>query len=178
MEWFEWTGGGGYSCERQFSARGKVDTYLVFGDEREVRLSRHRSVLYVNRAFEAARNVIIFPLGRGPGRPAMEPEVAALMAAARLHAERFEAGESLEGYPQWQHGQRLVPNEGLISSSQRRVLTDADVQGLADEAERGYDVNDGLAGVDGHTERGHTPDGPAGCRRCQVLRDNQHWMSL
>jgi hypothetical protein len=94
----DWTG-----TDRMISARGKADTYLVFGDEREVRLTRHRSVPYVNRAFEAARNVIVFPMGRGPGRPAGEPELTALMAAARSYAERYEAGESLEGYPHWQH---------------------------------------------------------------------------
>jgi hypothetical protein len=53
-------------------------------------------------AGEAVRNVIIFPLGRGPGRPAMEPEFAALIAVAKAYAEKFEAGESLEGYPAWQ----------------------------------------------------------------------------
>jgi hypothetical protein len=87
--------------ETQASAKGRVDTYLVFGDEREVRLTRHRSVLYVNRAYEAARNVIVFPMGRGPGRPAGVPEIAALMESAKHYAERFEAGESLEGYPAW-----------------------------------------------------------------------------
>jgi hypothetical protein len=55
-------------------------------------------------AVEAARNVVVFPLGRGPGRPGGEPEMAALMEAAKTWAERFEAGESLEGYPAWQHG--------------------------------------------------------------------------
>jgi hypothetical protein len=99
--------------DRLVSARGKVNTYLVFGDEREVRLSRHRSVLYVNRAFEAARNVIIFPMGRGPGRPAGDPEVAAHMEVARMFAERFEAGEDLEGYPQWQHVKAAARSGGL-----------------------------------------------------------------
>jgi hypothetical protein len=102
----DWNG-----SDRLVSARGKTDTYLVFGDEREVRLTRHRSVVYVNRAYEAARNVIVFPMGRGPGRPAGEPELAAQMAAARLFAERFESGEDLEGYPHWQHDRRAKPGE-------------------------------------------------------------------
>jgi sugar phosphate isomerase/epimerase len=49
----------------------------------------------------AARNVIVFPIGRGPGRPAGEPELAALMAMAKDYAERFEAGGDLEAYPHW-----------------------------------------------------------------------------
>jgi hypothetical protein len=72
-------------------------------------------------AEEAARNVIVFPLGRGPGRPAMGLEVAAHMDVARLFAGRFEAGESLAEYPQWQ--QPL------------RALADGDVDVLVEEIE-------------------------------------------
>lgn len=57
-------------------------------------------------ARESAVNVIVFPLGRGPGRPAGEPELAALTETAKGYAERFEAGEDLEGYPAWQHLRR------------------------------------------------------------------------
>lgn len=51
----------------------------------------------------AARNAILFPLGRGPGRPAAEPELDALLSCARVFAEAYEAGEDLPGYPRWQH---------------------------------------------------------------------------
>lgn len=110
--------------------------YLVVRGEAEVRLSRFSVDLVASNltaavAAEAVRNVIVFPLGRGPGRPGGEPELDALVTSAKVYAERFESGESLGGYPAWQ--QPAVTKTG-------RVLTDADVQELADEAERGYDV--------------------------------------
>jgi hypothetical protein len=96
--------------------RGRRDFYLVTGDAgpdgREVtsvRLTRWHGADGLFPALvadEASRNVIVFPLGRGPGRPAMEPEVAGLMSTARGYAERFEAGEDLEGYPAWRHERR------------------------------------------------------------------------
>jgi hypothetical protein len=157
--------------DRLVSARGKTDTYLVFGDEREVRLTRHRSVVYVNRAYEAARNVIVFPLGRGPGRPAGEPELTALMGVARLYAERYEAGESLDGYPQWQHAEATAkPSTSVYRdepSAVRRFLDADQLDHLMD-----------LVGVDGHTERGHSTSGPSSCRRCELLRANQGWVGL
>jgi hypothetical protein len=86
---------------------GDETTYLVTVLEHEVRLSRFRSpgTSPLDMAVEAARNVIVFPLGRGPGRPGGEPELAALAESAKTYAERFEAGESLEGYPAWQREQ-------------------------------------------------------------------------
>jgi hypothetical protein len=94
-------------------ASGERDVYLVTQDHSKgeatgVRLTRYRPWVSAPRtevAAEAARNVIIIPLGRGPGRPAMEPELAALMESAKVYAGRFEAGESLKGYPAWQHVQ-------------------------------------------------------------------------
>jgi signal recognition particle GTPase len=58
-------------------------------------------------------------MGRGPGRPGGAPEVAAHMEVAKLFAERFEAGEDLDGYQHWQ--QPL------------RVLADGDVDVLVEE---------------------------------------------
>jgi hypothetical protein len=110
--------------------------YLVLRSETDVRLSRFSIELAARDlsagvAAEVMRNVIVFPLGRGPGRPGGEPELNALMESAKAFAERYEDGGDFEGYPAWQ--QPLVTRTG-------RVLTGADVQALADEAERGYDI--------------------------------------
>jgi hypothetical protein len=97
MDWFS-----GQSCT---FAYGREFGYLVTRDERGVRLGRFSvSAAAENRhavvAREALESAIIFPLGRGPGRPGGEPELAALAEAAKVYAERFEAGESLVG-PDW-----------------------------------------------------------------------------
>lgn len=96
-------------------AYGEHFGYLVVPDRQAsgtapagVRLTRFsieaaRDGLAAVVARESAVNVIIFPLGRGPGRPSGETEMAALAEAAKGYAERFEAGESLEGYAAWQH---------------------------------------------------------------------------
>jgi hypothetical protein len=92
-------------------ASGEQDVYLVTqdrcqGEPTGVRLTRYHawaSPRAYQTAAEASRNVIIIPLGRGPGRPGGEPELAALMEVPKFYAERYEAGESLEGYPAWQH---------------------------------------------------------------------------
>jgi hypothetical protein len=63
-------------------------------------------------ALAVMRNTVVLPLGRGPGRPADEPEVAALVEMARAYAERFEAGESLPGLTGWQHPAKLRVGEG------------------------------------------------------------------
>jgi hypothetical protein len=94
---------------------GRVYVYLVSGDVSAdgsevtaVRLTRWIRPTEVTAAAvtlvaeEASRNVIVFPLGRGPGRPGGALEVAAHMDVARLFAGRFEAGENLDGYPHWQ----------------------------------------------------------------------------
>lgn len=92
-------------------ARGREHDYLVTGDlsvdQAEVtgvRLTRWRRFPGgMASVRDASRNVIVFPLGRGPGRPAGEPEIAALMQAAKNFAETFESGRDLEGYAAWQH---------------------------------------------------------------------------
>jgi hypothetical protein len=89
-------------------AYGRTHGYLVVTTARDVRLSRF-NVLIANEGLAArlatgvVRTVIIFPLGRGPGRPGGAPELAALAESAKGYAERYDAGESLEGYPAWQH---------------------------------------------------------------------------
>jgi hypothetical protein len=92
---------------------GWRDAYLVSGvasadgsEVTAVRLTRWRcadSGFPVLVADAAVVNLITFPMGRGPGRPAGQPEVDALMRTARDYAEKFEGGGDLEGYPAWQH---------------------------------------------------------------------------
>jgi hypothetical protein len=105
MEWIH-----GETCAFAYGSR---HGYLVLTGEREVRLCRFSiSAAAVNLtaviAREAAESAIAFPLGRGPGRPGGKPELAALAESAKLYAERFEAGEPLEGYPAWQQRERPV----------------------------------------------------------------------
>jgi hypothetical protein len=89
-------------------AYGRTHGYLVVTTERDVRLSRF-NILIANEGLAArlatgvTRTAVIFPLGRGPGRPGGAPELAALAEAAKTCAERYDAGESLDGYPAWQH---------------------------------------------------------------------------
>jgi hypothetical protein len=93
-------------------ADGKFWAYLVVVEQARpgVVLTRFRKgflghpgvPLPLPLAGDAARNAVFFPLGRGPGRPGGEPEVAALAESAKTFAERFEAGSALEGYPAWQ----------------------------------------------------------------------------
>jgi hypothetical protein len=95
-------------------AYGRTHGYLVVTTARDVRLSRF-NVLIANEGLAArlatgvVRTVIIFPLGRGPGRPGGAPELAALAESAKGYAERYDAGESLEGYPAWQHVTDIGP---------------------------------------------------------------------
>jgi hypothetical protein len=88
-------------------------TYVVTRTETCVHLARFpaESAVLLLAVAAVMRNVIVFPLGRGPGRPGGEPEMAALVASAKTYAERFEAGEGLEGYPAWQH-ERPAAREG------------------------------------------------------------------
>ena len=94
-------------------AYGQQHGYQVLRGETEVRLARFtiglaRRGLVAAVVAEAARSVIVFPLGRGSGRPGGEPELDALMEAAKVYAEHYEAGESVEHYPAWQRD----PNAG------------------------------------------------------------------
>lgn len=100
MQWIA-----GQSCT---FAYGHEHGYLVVPEATGVRLSRFSIACVASDAAVAAivgavRSVIIFPLGRGPGRPGGEPELAALAETARRYAEAFESGLDLDGYPAWQH---------------------------------------------------------------------------
>ena len=55
------------------------------------------------------------------------------------------------------------------------LITPAEIEGWVAEAEAGYDLA-GFTVPPGHIRAGHTADGPADCPRCQLLRDNAHWM--
>jgi hypothetical protein len=107
----QWMTGEGWTL-----AYGSGHGYLVTLSEIEVRLTRFsisESGLAAKLALGVTRTTIVFPLGRGPGRPGGAPELAALAESAKGYAERYEAGESLEGYPAWQHaavpGQQAAP---------------------------------------------------------------------
>lgn len=88
---------------KQEVAYGSRDVYLAVTGSAEVRLTRWRRMSPSFTEAQAARNVIVFPLGRGPGRPGGEPELAALTESAKRCAERFEAGEDIDGCPYWRH---------------------------------------------------------------------------
>lgn len=79
-------------------------TYMVTRTEASVQLARFPAEPAIPLPAVAAvmRNIIVFPLGRGPGRPGGALEVRALIDAAKRYADQFEAGESLDGYPAWQ----------------------------------------------------------------------------
>lgn len=110
MEWIEIDTGTRY---RQVAANGELHAYQVFSDSTDtVHLTKwmHTGIpspegmsdLVLDLARQASCNTIVFPMGRGPGRPGGEPEVAALIESAKLYAERFEAGQDIHGYPHWQ----------------------------------------------------------------------------
>jgi hypothetical protein len=100
-------------------AAGKRDRYVIVpedaaaGEPCAVRLTRWPIETAMHDPFEegtaAARNVIVFPLGRGPGRPPGDLEAVALIEAVKVYAEAYEGGESLQDYPCWQH----VPYPGF-----------------------------------------------------------------
>jgi hypothetical protein len=153
-------------------AYGSEHGYLVIREETAVRLTRFRIAagadgLAAVVALEAARNVIIFPLGRGPGRPGGEPELDALAESAKMFAETFEGGADLDrdGYPAWRHAEA---ERGVqLPSALPRTFEDMLDRWIAD---RPVDT------VAAH--EAHTVGGPADCARCQLLRDNQDWMAL
>jgi hypothetical protein len=148
-------------------AYGSEHGYLVIREETGVRLTRFRIAagadgLAAVVALEAARNLIFFPLGRGPGRPGGEPELDALAESAKMYAEKFEGGEDLDrdGYPAWRHAE--PERGGQLPSALPRTFEEM--------------LDRWIAGPTPH--EAHTVDGPAGCPRCQLLRDNQDWMAL
>jgi len=103
-------------------AYGREHGYLVTLSEIEVRLTRFSiseaiSGAVARLALGVTRAVIVFPLGRGPGRPGGAPELAALAESAKGYAERYEAGESLEGYPAWQH--EAAPTQQAVPPAAR-----------------------------------------------------------
>lgn len=114
----DWMAGKDHSCSFTYGAE---HGYLVLVGEREVRLCRFRIAtgvagLTAVTAREAAESTIILPLGRGPGRPGGAPELDALATCARVFAEAYEAGESLDGYPAWQHQAGPAGNAAFLAS--------------------------------------------------------------
>jgi hypothetical protein len=118
MEWIEIETGSRF---RQVAANGGLHAYQVFSDSHDtVRLTRwmhtgtlppdfeSASLFVLDVTEQASRNTIVFPMGRGPGRPGMEPELAALVETAKTYAERFEAGHDIDGYPHWQRRLRTT----------------------------------------------------------------------
>jgi hypothetical protein len=106
MKWMTWQHGQ--------IAYGSEHGYLAARDDAGVRLARFSIARVASGASvaavgEAVRSVIVFPLGRGPGRPGGGPELDALMETARTYAEAFEAGQDLLGYPAWRHEHAPVP---------------------------------------------------------------------
>lgn len=107
MEWVWLPGREGYV------GSGQTDVHLITVDRDDgrvtgVRLTRWRGAGGAmgdswETALAAARNVIILPLGRGPGRPPGEPEVAGLLDAAKRLACKYEAGEPLTDHPAWRN---------------------------------------------------------------------------
>jgi hypothetical protein len=131
-------------------AYGSAHGYLVLRGETDVRLSRFSVALAANDmtaavAAEVMRNMIVFPLGRGPGRPGMEPELDVLMESAKTFAEVYESGGDLEGYPAWQRDEdqadaataraaraAVAAGEPLVPWEQT-LISDQDVPGDASD---------------------------------------------
>jgi hypothetical protein len=103
-----------------FIGAGQENVYLITPDldaglVTDVRLTRWRVAAggradSWETALAAARNVIILPLGRGPGRPPGKLEVTGLLDAAKRLACKYEDGEPLTGHPAWQHPPRRSPD--------------------------------------------------------------------
>lgn len=110
MEWIDVSNGSPF---RAVAANGELHAYQVFSDSTHtVRLTRwaHTGIpspegmsdFVLDFARNVSRNTIVFPMGRGPGRPGGEPELDALVEYAKTYAERFEAGQDIDGWPHWQ----------------------------------------------------------------------------
>jgi hypothetical protein len=100
-------------------------------------------------------------------------------------AARFEAGYDVPeaGWHHWFRGRvteaRMLEPGEVIRTRSGRIVTEEDIERWAAEAERGYDP---APAPPPHPElgpgSGHQANGPAGCSRCQLVRDNAHWMAL
>jgi hypothetical protein len=116
-------------------AYGLEHGYLVIREESGVRLGRF-SVDAAARdshavvAREVLASALVFPLGRGPGRPGGEPELDALVASAKVYAERFESGESMVG-PDWR-GRAWQREHGTVHESAEAMFDHLDHLGNAD----------------------------------------------
>jgi hypothetical protein len=111
VHWIKFT-----TCEMAY---GRDHGYLVIREESGVRLGRFSidagaRNLHAVVAREVLASALVFPLGRGPGRPGGDPELDALVASAKVYAERFEAGESMVGPDwrgrAWQHDDQAKPD--------------------------------------------------------------------
>lgn len=101
-------------------AYGQEHGYLVIREESGVRLGWFSVAaaarnLHAVVAREVLASALVFPLGRGPGRPGGEPELDALVASAKVYAERFESGESMVG-PDWR-GRAWQREHGAVHES-------------------------------------------------------------
>lgn len=148
-------------------AYGSEHGYLVLRSETDVRLSRFSIELAARDlsagvAAEVMRNVIVFPLGRGPGRPGGEPELAALMESAKSWAERYEGGEALAGYPAWQQPMPEAEAREARQSFERRYppvrLHYHEPLEIERECRELHELPAGDPLADLRAEDGHVPD--------------------
>jgi len=107
---------------------GEQHCYLVSGDAETgvIRLSRWRSGAE-DACWQVLRNLVMIPLGRGPGRPAAGPEMIAAMTQARHFCERWEEGWPVGTAPTWTDV--LARHPGLSDAA-------ADAEAEADAAEQ------------------------------------------
>lgn len=106
----------GVDCE---FAYGRSDGYLVVPGDADVRLSRFpvhlgERGLAAALAKQVARNLIVYQLGRGPGRPPLQPEIDAATALAKADAEAHEAGRGVPGQPRWPSARPKTPTSAVL----------------------------------------------------------------
>lgn len=135
-------------------AYGREHGYLVVTEPSGVRLARFsiaaaQQELAARFAREVAASVIVFPLGRGPGRPAGEPELGLLTQMAKAGAEQFEAGGDLvTAFGSWQHAAetvRVAPRRVFYGTPPANAAFRFPVQSA--EAERAEWIAEALAGA-------------------------------
>jgi hypothetical protein len=86
-------------------ADGARWTYQVYGDEFRTVLTRwETSAPQGLRLVQAARFAVCLPVGRGPGRPPMEPELTRELQHMQAMAQNFENGLSLLNWASWCQG--------------------------------------------------------------------------